>query len=768
MARHDYRDPTTGRFGKPGSALPYGSKDFPRITEETSIRKGKATQDFLAPHPSNPDLKLIAQNRDKGDDTDATETLVYEKVPGPAVVSMGYDERGDLETTITQTVLNNDDPPVEVMGYLFNSAEKIGIDMLRATSTIKTVTKRTPLWSEEAFSTNRPLMRHITGTPRTTYSNIVPVGTTADTGFLVVESSVSDKNAWEAEKKTTRVDGFVKLVSPEINPQAHGALTITTERIIPSGARASGAITLTANPANGDTVTINDQVNPAVVFAFAAVATAGHVTIGAEKEDTAAALADAISLATPLDVLAADDGAVITVTSNGVGAAGNAVTLAKTGTAITLSGGTLTGGVSATPVPGGLNIIKSSVEDLDGTHALQTTIELAPGETYPTITSTRMDHQMNVAVSTARTIVAAGSVTPGYAILPAVTVNGVTSGPWHQTTEEQEIDKFRSYKVVTTIPQSPYNSFANGVKGQTWDAASYPARLMSTFDFSQETDSGNVTTSNTVNQVVVTPRAEVVPANTYRWYLIQTGEPTVDCYEWILPPQLYLSSQTSTQSSSRFGTSVRQSIGEFLSDASTPTMAQYMGYSLVNATFTLTQYSTTVTGVGSHFTADFTVGQKLSSFNGSIQVTINAVNASASQLTLNAGWTGPTMSVVVGGVVTVQLLAAFVYGSTTAVLSMSDNSTVASHGSDVGFAWPVVGTTYINIGQRNAVVASIQSDTVLTLVEPWYGSTNTANFNSKVPGTAPAILGTEQIRRAKVEQLQPGLWVCEAITNVMR
>ena len=470
MARHDYRDPTTGRFGKPGSALPYGSKDFPRVTEETSVRKGKATQDFLSPHPSNADLKLIAQNRDKGDDNDATETLVYEKVPGPAVVSMGYDERGDLETTITQTVLNSDDPPVETMGYLFNSAEKIGVDMLRATSTIKTVTVRTPLWTEEAFTTNRTLMRHITGTLRTTKNEVVPVGTDADTGFLVVNSTVQDKNKWQAAKSTTRVDSFTVLTSTERDHSASGALTTKTETIVPTGTAAQAM---------------------------------------------------------------------------------------------------------------SLNVLESSVEDLDGTHALQSVKQLATGETYPTLTSYHVDHQMNVVITTAKTIVAAGSVTPGvvikqgqYAsIIPHITAGVITSysinaggsdypagvtatvtgngagaqiiltavggtitaaavptggggsgyttatvtvdaSPHIVITEEQEIDKFKSYKVVTTIPQPAAKDATSAVQNTDWLSIAFPPRMVPK----------NLVSADLA---VYTPHAELTQGTRRKWWVISTTKPTV-------------------------------------------------------------------------------------------------------------------------------------------------------------------------------------------------------------------------------------------------
>lgn len=95
------------------------------------------------------------------------------------------------------------------------------------------------------------------------------------------------------------------------------------------GAAATGTITY-GSPSNGDTVVVNGTV----LTKAAAGGAAAFSTIG-ELE----ALIEALT-----GINASENGTVITITAAAKGTAGNAITLAKTGTALVLSGPTLTGG----------------------------------------------------------------------------------------------------------------------------------------------------------------------------------------------------------------------------------------------------------------------------------------------------------------------------------------------------------------------------------------------------------------------------------------
>ena len=115
------------------------------------------------------------------------------------------------------------------------------------------------------------------------------------------------------------------------------------------GAAASGTVTLTANPAANDTVTINGT---AVTFVSTAPA-GSQVLIGASAAATAANLQAFLAASTDANLSQCSystTGSVTTVTAIAVGNAGNAITLAKSSSAITLSGATLAGGVAASTV----------------------------------------------------------------------------------------------------------------------------------------------------------------------------------------------------------------------------------------------------------------------------------------------------------------------------------------------------------------------------------------------------------------------------------
>lgn len=115
------------------------------------------------------------------------------------------------------------------------------------------------------------------------------------------------------------------------------------------GALASGTVTLTANPAANDTLTINGT---AVTF-VAASPTGNQVLIGANAAATAANLQEFLAASADANLSQCSystTGSVTTVSALTASNAGNAITLAKSSAAITLSGATLSGGVAASTV----------------------------------------------------------------------------------------------------------------------------------------------------------------------------------------------------------------------------------------------------------------------------------------------------------------------------------------------------------------------------------------------------------------------------------
>lgn len=135
----------------------------------------------------------------------------------------------------------------------------------------------------------------------------------------------------------TTVDNLARIMP--------GATIVAT-----GGAKATGTVTFaTAVPANNDKVTVNG-----VDFTFKTTPAGPHdigITGLTTFGDAAAAFAAAVKASVDFRVMTMSPsvvGGVVTLTANDYGTAGNALTIAKTGTNITVSGATLAGGTAAT------------------------------------------------------------------------------------------------------------------------------------------------------------------------------------------------------------------------------------------------------------------------------------------------------------------------------------------------------------------------------------------------------------------------------------
>ena len=117
-----------------------------------------------------------------------------------------------------------------------------------------------------------------------------------------------------------------------------------------AGSSAAGTITLTANPAQGDTLTVGGT--PVTFVTSSPVG--NQVLIGANAAATLANLILFLQQSQDSNIdqctYAQGTGNVIVVTDKLAGTAGNSYTLAKSSTAITLSGATLTGGTQPSTV----------------------------------------------------------------------------------------------------------------------------------------------------------------------------------------------------------------------------------------------------------------------------------------------------------------------------------------------------------------------------------------------------------------------------------
>lgn len=129
----------------------------------------------------------------------------------------------------------------------------------------------------------------------------------------------------------------------------NGEEFVITSNTLGAGVGASGSITFTGPGTAADTITIGGTS----IELVASAPTGNEVLIGANAAATAGNLWTFLQNSSDVNIVKCSyvlNGAIITVTDKTVGTIGNAFTLAKSSTAITLSGGTLAGGVAVSSV----------------------------------------------------------------------------------------------------------------------------------------------------------------------------------------------------------------------------------------------------------------------------------------------------------------------------------------------------------------------------------------------------------------------------------
>lgn len=126
-----------------------------------------------------------------------------------------------------------------------------------------------------------------------------------------------------------------------------GQLIYNKPVAIPSGTFATGSVTLGSNPADTDTLTLGGTT---ITF-VAGTPSGSQVQIGGTNLITTASLLSFLQGSSDTNLVKCTYTALstngITLTNTTVGSAGNSFTLAKSSSAITLSGATLTGGAQA-------------------------------------------------------------------------------------------------------------------------------------------------------------------------------------------------------------------------------------------------------------------------------------------------------------------------------------------------------------------------------------------------------------------------------------
>jgi hypothetical protein len=168
--------------------------------------------------------QIIAQQKkvELGDDNPLHSRYVavqrvYETIPGPVLTGQKLDERGDLETITTQTVVAGTAPAAD--GLLVTQTSVQPVDSVKSTKTTGTVESYTTLFTKAKKA-------GLLGTTSTT-DDIVPPSTNPDAlSTTVLESSVDALTATKSRKRTTTSSGPTELDSNEKKGGLLGETTI--------------------------------------------------------------------------------------------------------------------------------------------------------------------------------------------------------------------------------------------------------------------------------------------------------------------------------------------------------------------------------------------------------------------------------------------------------------------------------------------------------------------------------------------------------------
>jgi len=214
-----------------------GSQEHPIYIRTYIVpREGYAPLPDGTPDPLFPTAVLVDEeaNRNEGelDSKYITVTRVYETLPGPQVPTKRYNERGDLETVIVQTVPPNTPPDPD--GLLVTGSQVVQEEMGKGVKTTSTVQDHSLLNIKE----NKDGLLGLT----TTTDDIVNPSTSPDALSQTIVSSVVEQfSATKARKRTTTATGPTSLTTTSLVDSAVGQVPATvSQSIVPLGQAPSG------------------------------------------------------------------------------------------------------------------------------------------------------------------------------------------------------------------------------------------------------------------------------------------------------------------------------------------------------------------------------------------------------------------------------------------------------------------------------------------------------------------------------------------------
>jgi hypothetical protein len=382
-----------------------GSQDHPIYIRTYIVpREGYAPLPDGTPDPLFPGALLVDEeaNRNEGelDSKYITVTRVYETLPGPAVPTRRYNERGDLETVIVQTVPPNTPPTTD--GLLVTQSQVEQVETGKGVKTTATV-------QDHALLQIKEKKEGLLGETITT-DDIVDPSTSPDAlSQTIVASTVEQYTATKARKRTTTASGPTSLSQKSKDGKLLGDITSTESVVAPSSD--PDAVSSTIISSEVKQVDSGKAIKKNVVLNSTPTLSGNQNEQGllgnkstSESIVVAGTSADPLSLSVISSVVEPID----SVRSRKSTVESSGPTLLETTSLVDSSVGQVPATVSQSIVPlgqapsGGKLVLQDQISAIDSAKAKRETVTV---DSYPELTTYDLEEQLGVVVITEREVV---------------------------------------------------------------------------------------------------------------------------------------------------------------------------------------------------------------------------------------------------------------------------------------------------------------------------------------------------------------------------
>jgi len=418
-------------------------------------REGYAPLPDGTPDPLFPTAVLVDEeaNRIEGelDSKYVSVTRVYETLPGPEVPTKRYNERGDLETVIVQTVPPFTPPDPD--GLLVTGSQVVQEEMGKGVKTTSTVQDHSLLQIKE----NK---EGLLGETITTDDIVAPSTNPDALSQTIVSSVVEQFSATKARKRTTTASGPTSLTQKSNDGKLLGDVTSTQTVVAPSTSPDAVSSTILSSDVkqidSGKAVKTNVVINstPTLSGNQNTQGLLGNTQV-VESIVPAGTAADALSQSVVSSVVEAIDSVRSRKTTTNSDGPTSLITTSLVDSAV----GQVSATVSKSIVPigdtptGGKSVLQDQITAIDSVKAQRDTVTVS---TYPELTSYDLDEALGVSIITEREVV--DHNTP-YSVPPLVL-----------TLNDRPLDQWKTLRITSRLSGLPPQRIEYATKQFTFPA----------------------------------------------------------------------------------------------------------------------------------------------------------------------------------------------------------------------------------------------------------------------------------------------------------